>query len=164
PIDKGFNLLNALALAVDPLRPSTFYVSAASSGDDDAFVTKINPSGSALIYSTLIGGVPHLDDPFTINEEAFGIALDAAGNAYITGGSTSPNFPTTTNSYQPVNLGATDVFVSKLTMSHIISGHVLDGGAPVSGAEVVVNDGTYISSVVTESDGSYEFSHLREGG
>ena len=164
PIDKGLNVLNAFALAVDPLRPSTFYVSAASSGDDDAFVTKINPSGSALIYSTLIGGIPHLDDPFTINEEAFGIALDSAGNAYITGGSTSPNFPTTANAYQPANLGGTDVFVSKLTMSHIISGHVLENGTPLSGAEVALNDGTSISSVITESDGSYEFSHLREGG
>ena len=164
PIDKGLNVPNALALAVDPLRPSTLYVSIGSSGDDDAFVTKINPSGSALIYSTLIGGVPSGDVPLTINEEAFGIALDSAGNAYITGASTSQNFPTTSNSYQPVNLGFSDVFVSKLTMSHIISGHVLEGGALVSGAEVVLNDGTSLSVVVTESDGSYEFSHLREGG
>src|SRR6185436_6192081 len=56
-------------------------------------------------------------------------------------------------------------FITKLTMSHIISGQVLDAGAaPVSGAEVVLNDGTSISQVVTGSDGSYEFSHLREGG
>src|SRR6185437_13884665 len=96
------------------------------------------------------------DDPFTINEEAFGIAVDSAGNAYITGGTTSRNFPTTANSYQPGNLGGIDVFVSKLTMSHIISGHVLEGGAPVSGVEVVLNDGASISSVITESDGSYE--------
>lgn len=164
PLDKGLNVLNAFALAVDPLRPSTLYVSTGSTGDDDAFVTKINPSGSALVYSTLIGGTPFGDDPFTINEEAFGIAVDSAGNAYITGGTTSQNFPITANSYQPDNLGATDVFVSKLTMSHLISGHVLEGGAPVSGAEVVLNDGASISSVITESDGSYEFSHLREGG
>jgi hypothetical protein len=50
-------------------------------------------------------------------------------------------------------------------MSHIISGQVLDAGArAVIGAEVVLNDGASISQVVTGSDGSYEFSHLREGG
>ncbi len=165
PIAKGLNVSTAFALAVDPLKPSTLYISTASSGDDDAFVTKINPSGSALVYSTLIGGIPGPNATSSINDEAFGIALDTAGNAYITGGTSSPNFPTTSNSYQPVNLGFTDVFISKVTMSHIISGHVLDGGgAPVSGAEVVLNDGASLSVVVTGSDGSYEFSHLREGG
>ena len=50
-------------------------------------------------------------------------------------------------------------------MSYIISGHVLDGNsAPVSGADVTLSDGVSLRSVVTESDGSYQFSHLREGG
>ena len=165
PIDEGLTVPIALALAVDPLRPSTLYVSIASTNDDDAFVTKINPSGNALIYSTLIGGIRGPDDPFNINDEAYAIALDLAGNAFITGVSRSPNFPITPNAYQPVNHGFNDSFISKLTMSYIISGRVLDaGGAPLSGAEVVLNDGGLLTAVVTESDGSYEFSHLREGG
>src|SRR5688500_19897737 len=50
-------------------------------------------------------------------------------------------------------------------MSHIISGQVLDGGGlPVGGAEVVLNDGTSLTSVLTENDGSYQFSRLRQGG
>ena len=101
-----------------------------------------------------------------MNDQAFAIAIDSAGNAYITGFARSPDFPTTPNAYQPFNLGGfADAFITKLTMSHIISGHVLDGGgAPVNGAEVVLNDGTSLSSVITETDGAYEFSHLREGG
>ena len=50
-------------------------------------------------------------------------------------------------------------------MSHIISGLVLEGGTtPLSGAEVVLNDGGSLTTFFTESDGSYEFSRLREGG
>jgi hypothetical protein len=50
-------------------------------------------------------------------------------------------------------------------MSHIISGQVLDVGiTAISGAEVILNDGTSLTQVITQSDGSYEFSRLREGG
>ena len=164
-INKGLRLPDALALAIDSLRPSTLYVSTASTLDDDAFVTKINPAGSALIYSTFVGGNQALNDSFNMNDQAFAIAIDTAGNAYITGFARSLDFPTTPNAYQPVNLGSGDAFITKLTMSHIISGRVLDGGgAPVNGAEVVLSDGGSLTSVITESDGAYEFSHLREGG
>lgn len=164
-INKGLPLFTVFALAVDPLRPSNLYVSIGSTNDDDAFVTKISPSGNALVYSTLIGGLPGPEDFFNINDQAYAIAVDQAGNAYITGLSFSDDFPVTPNSYQPFNAGFADAFITKLTMSFIISGHVLDGGsAPVSGAEVVLNDGASVTSVFTGTDGSYEFSHLREGG
>ncbi|MDP9159568.1 MAG: SBBP repeat-containing protein [Acidobacteriota bacterium] len=52
----------------------------------DAFVTKLNPAGTAFIYSTYLGG-NGLDT-------GFGIAADSSGNAYVTGGTTSTNFPT----------------------------------------------------------------------
>jgi photosystem II stability/assembly factor-like uncharacterized protein len=164
-INKGLTIANAFALAVDPSRPSNLYVATASTNDEDAFVTKINPSGNAFVYSTLIGGIPGPEDFFNINDEAYAIAVDSAGNAYITGLSFSNDFPVTPGSFQPFIGGFADVFISKLTMSHVISGHVLEGGgAPVSGAEVVLSDGTSLTSVFTGSDGSYEFSHLREGG
>ena len=50
---------------------------------------------------------------------------------------------------------------------HIISGRVLQGGAPdtpMRGAEIVLNDGGTLTSVLSESDGSYQFSRLRAGG
>lgn len=73
----------------------------------DAFVAKLNPTGSALVYSTYLGG--HDSDV------GIGIAVDTAGNAYITGGTFSTDFPTTANAFQAVNHGAMDAFVAKLS-------------------------------------------------
>ncbi len=162
-MNNGIQRFGVSRIAIDPLKTSTLYVAASPlSGQDDAFVTKINPTGSTLIYSTLIGGPPEPGGLFA--DVAFAIAVDASGNAYVTGSSGS-QLPTSPNGYQPFNRGGGDAFIAKLTMSHIISGHVKDGSnAPITGAEVVLNDGSSIRSITTESDGSYEFSHLREGG
>jgi len=54
-------------------------------GNGDAFITKINPAGSALVYSTYLGG--------RLGDGAGGIAVDASGNAYVTGETKSPDFP-----------------------------------------------------------------------
>jgi hypothetical protein len=75
-------------------------------GYDDAFVTKLNPTGSALIYSTYLGGKSF--------DEGHGIAVDAAGNAYVTGLTYSDSFPTTTGSFQVAIWGHDDAFVTKL--------------------------------------------------
>jgi len=56
-------------------------------GADDSFITKLNAAGSALVYSTFVGG--------SAIDEAYRIAVDAAGNAYVTGATDSTNFPTT---------------------------------------------------------------------
>lgn len=69
-----------------------------SGGDGDAFVTKINASGSALIYSTYLGGAAH--------DQGSGITVDAAGNAYVTGETTSLDFPAL-NALQPAFAGKT---------------------------------------------------------
>ncbi|HET9789596.1 MAG TPA: carboxypeptidase-like regulatory domain-containing protein, partial [Pyrinomonadaceae bacterium] len=77
----------------------------------------------------------------------------------------SPGFPVSSGSYQPFIRGGNDAFISKLGTSYIISGQVLDNGlSPLSGVEVVLNDGTSLTNVLTDSDGSYQFSQLREGG
>jgi uncharacterized repeat protein (TIGR01451 family) len=73
---------------------------------NDAFVTKLNSNGSALIYSTYLGGVS--------DDRCLAIAIDAAGSAYITGSTSSPDFPVL-NSRQPKDQFSNDAFVSKLT-------------------------------------------------
>jgi hypothetical protein len=74
-------------------------------GLEDAFVTKLWPSGNGLEYSTYLGGDFH--------DTGQGIAVDRAGSAYVTGWTDSTSFPTR-NPYQPVAAGAYDAFVTKL--------------------------------------------------
>ena len=71
----------------------------------DAFIAKLNPAGSALLYSTYLGG--------SDEEEAWGIAVDSAGNAYVTGYTYSIDFPTV-NALRPDSGGYYDAFVAKL--------------------------------------------------
>jgi hypothetical protein len=75
-------------------------------GRYDVIVSKLNVAGSALIYSTYLGS--------TSDEEGYDIAVDKFGNAYITGYTTSPDFPTTFGAFDTVYHGYEDVFVSKL--------------------------------------------------
>jgi hypothetical protein len=77
-------------------------------GPYDAFVTKLNASGSALVFSTYLGG--------NSNDSGLGIAVDTSGNTYVTGTTLSPNFPTA-NPYQANCGGIFDVFVTKLSAS-----------------------------------------------
>ena len=75
----------------------------------DAFVAKFDPAGSALVYSTYLGG--------TGVDSGFGIAVDAAGNAYVTGTTRASNFPTTSGAFQPTRPSSTlseAPFVTKL--------------------------------------------------
>ncbi len=88
--------------AFQPVMPSKDYPFYAS-----AFVTKLNPSGTALVYSTYLGGEGGAD-------VATGIAIDAAGNAYVTGNTASTNFPVTAGAFQSTSRGA---FVSKFNAS-----------------------------------------------
>jgi photosystem II stability/assembly factor-like uncharacterized protein len=165
PMNNGLKPATATSMAINSLNPATLYLAGASTSDNDAFVTKINPGGTALVYSTLLGSLPGSGDSLNLNDEGWALAVDSAGNAYITGASRSPDFPVTATAYQPFNRGFTDAFIAKLSASHIISGQILDGAsAPVGGAEVYLNDGTSLIKTTTESDGSYQFTNLREGG
>ena len=76
-------------------------------GDTDMFVTKLDPSGSKLVYSTYIGG--------SGDEAATSISIDRSGNAYICGWTRSTDFPTTSNSEYPNYRGGdSDAVVLKL--------------------------------------------------
>jgi hypothetical protein len=74
----------------------------------DGFVTKLSPDGSELIYSTFLGG--------SDSDGGSGIAVDAVGNAYVLGGSSSDNFPVTSGAFQPTYHGNTDLFITKLNV------------------------------------------------
>jgi hypothetical protein len=102
----------------------------------DAFVAKLNPAGSNLLYSTYLGG--NGDENFFMFG---GLALDAAGNVYVTGITESPDFPTK-SPLQTKFGGAHDAFVAKfdptrsgadsLVYSTYLGGSTADGGANIS--------------------------------
>src|SRR6185436_16234295 len=76
-------------------------------GTDDVFIFKLNPAGTALEYSTFVGG--------TGSDEGTRIAVDSFGNAYVTGYTSSINFPTV-KPYQTLlaQLSGLDAFILKL--------------------------------------------------
>jgi len=79
-------------------------------GYGNAFVTKLNASGSDLVYSTYFGG--------SKGDDAYGIAIDGSGNVYVTGFTYSANFPVTPEAFQTKHGGGcTDIFVTKLNAS-----------------------------------------------
>jgi hypothetical protein len=127
--------------------PSSGGVQAGLNGIGDAFVTKLDPSGSAIVYSTFIGG--------SAFDRANGIAIDSSGSAYITGQTFSGDFPTTASSFQPK--GPFDVpaaFVTKLSPSGsaMVFSTYLDGsGASQGNAITVDSNGNVLVAGSTES-------------
>jgi uncharacterized repeat protein (TIGR01451 family) len=101
------------ALAIDPNNAQTIY-SGAATGGVDAFVTKLNDTGTGLGYSTFLGG--------SSSDTGYAITLDSSGNAYVTGNTSSFNFPTTHGLYQNALGGYYDgdAFVSKLNPSGMV--------------------------------------------
>jgi hypothetical protein len=75
-------------------------------GFSDAFVAKLNTMGTALEYSTFLGGTAH--------EQGSNIAVDAAGSAHVTGSTSSSDFPTTPGAFDTTQNDDRDVFVAKL--------------------------------------------------
>jgi beta-propeller repeat-containing protein len=108
-----------------PTTPGSFQSS--SPNGSDAFVTKFDPAGSSLLYSTYLGGA-------TGGEQGNGIAVDAVGATYVDGFTGSTDFPTSPGAFQATTGGSDDGFVTKLnqTASVLLYSSYLGG----SGADV----------------------------
>ncbi len=78
-----------------------------SGGGTDGFVAEFNPAGTALVFSTYLGG--------SGNDQVYGLTLDSADSIYVTGQTQSSNFPTSTGTYQNTYQGDGDAFVTKLS-------------------------------------------------
>src|SRR5918996_575740 len=142
----------------------------------DAFVTKLNPTGTApLLYSTYLGG--------SGADRGFGIDVDGTGNAYVTGRTESTDFPTTTGAFDTTYNSNGDAFVTKLDMigapatltlspttdtnpvgtSHTVTATVRDiAGNPVPGVIVrfsVTGANTASGSATTNASGQATFTY-----
>jgi hypothetical protein len=74
-----------------------------SFGDGTISVLKLNPAGTAAVYSAAFGGTMLFSPGFDTGDSAGGIAVDSSGNAYITGQAQTSDFPTTAGAFQRVN-------------------------------------------------------------
>src|SRR5436853_849178 len=115
-----------------PTTPGAFATSYRG-GDFDGVVLKLNPQGNALVYSTYLGGEE--------NDSTEGIAVDANGNAYVTGGTKSNAFPITMNAYQGTRAGDTDAFLAKINPagSALLWSSFIGGAATDRGSGVVID-------------------------
>jgi hypothetical protein len=128
-----------------PTTPGAYDTSFSNS---DAFVAKLNPTGSALVYSTFIGGAVPIDPNVGSAEQGTDIAVDAQGNAYIIGTSSSADFPTTPGAYRATPATASgENFIAKLNAS---------GSALVYATFIGAGDpnGTYTRSVAVDTQGN----------
>ena len=117
--------------------------------NDDTFVTKINPAGSGLAYSTFLGG--------TLNDHGYAIIVDGDGSAYVTGETLSTNFPTTSGAFDPSHNGYWDAFVTKLNPvgSGLTYGTFLGGNDEDSGRAIAIDWAS--SAYVAGSTESWDF-------
>ena len=113
----------------------------------DAFVTKLNAEGSALLYSTYLGGAG--------DERGFGIAVDSSGNAFVTGFTTSVNFPTTANAFQAAAISGAFVVKLDATGSTLAYSTYLSGSDGATGQGIAVD--SFGSAYVTGTTNSSNF-------
>jgi hypothetical protein len=112
-IDASGRICVAGSTTTKPTFPLVNPLQATYGGAGDAFVSQLNPAGSALTFSTYLGG-SGLDQvlvPGLLNSG--GIALDSSGNMYVLGSTKSTDFPTM-NPYQATNAGVQNLFITKL--------------------------------------------------
>lgn len=109
--------------------------------DDDAFVTKLNATGSALLYSTYLGGLGV--------DEAHAISVDSGGNAYVTGSTAAANFPTVV-ALQGALGGGFDAFVTKFSAS----------GAPAYSTYLGGNGNDHGFGIAVDSSGNAHVAGL----
>ena len=117
-----------------PVTPGAFQ--AKNSGGTDAFVTKLNATGTDLLYSTYLGGG-------TQSDRGFGIDVDAAGNAYVTGQTQSAAFPVTAGAFDVSYNGGEDAFVTKLnaTGTALVYSTFLGGNLQDAGRSIALDSG-----------------------
>ena len=111
--------------------PTRGAIQAKLAGPKNAFIVKLSPAGNSLVFSTYLGG--------SASDIANGIALDSGGNAYITGDTTSMNFPA--SGLQQTKRGSQDAFVAKIGAdgARLVYSTYLGGISDDHGAAIAVD-------------------------
>jgi uncharacterized protein (TIGR03437 family) len=148
---SGNAYIAGLAGSTDfPVTQGAFQKANRSAVGDNAFVSKLNPAGSALVYSTYLGG--------SGSDVANGLAVDGSGNAYVTGGARSTDFPLTQGALQTASHSAAgdNAFVSVLNPAGsalVYSTYLGGSGSDVAnGLAVDDSGGAYITGGASSVD------------
>lgn len=130
-----------------PTTQGAFQTAKAGSGPTDAFVTKLNPNGTSLIYSTYLGGAS--------GETASDLAVDEDGNVVIVGTTGSTDFPTTQGSFQADLASPGNGYVTKLNPSGsaLVYSSYIGGssGDQADGVALDSNGNAYVTGLISQA-------------
>jgi hypothetical protein len=147
--DSGYAYVTGSTWSSDFPTVNPYQTHQGTTSPADVFVTKLSSTGNNLIYSTYLGGGDY--------DYGWGIAVDGSGNAYVTGGTNSSNFPTQ-NPFQ-TDQGGWDAFVTKLSSSgnSLIYSTYLGGSGSENyfGGGTIAVDGsgnTYVTGITSSSN------------
>lgn len=156
-VDSGFNIAVAGTTSSSNFPASLGYQPGPPPAGNHVFATKLDSSGSILKYSTYLYG--------SGADMASGLALDTSGQIYLTGTTTSSNFPTLVGDFQTTAKGPTQFFFSKinpaltgttsLLYSTYIGGSTANGATPVTiGGGIAVDSSfsVYVSGGTNYAD------------
>jgi len=144
-MSQGLSDLEMTAVVVDPVTSSNVY-SGASAGDD-IFITKLNPAGNLAEYSTFFGGAG--------NDEGRAVAVDASGNAYVTGRTKSSDFVTTPGALRTTPDARWNAFATKLTAAGAVAYSTILGGTSEEWADGIAVDAAgcaYVTGYTSSRD------------
>jgi len=140
---------------------------AAGAKTSNAFVTELNPTGTALLYSSYLGGsgYPYGNRGYYHGDDAMGLALDSSGNVYVAGAAYSINFPITDTAFQSSNNAAgtsgSNAFLAKVSMASLVATTTTvasSANSAISGATVTFTADVDAASGNTAPSGSVTFS------
>lgn len=161
PLDgDGSVFLSGTTSSADfPTTPGAFDTSY-NGGASDRFVARLSPEGSTLVYATYLGG--------SGADTGYSIAIGKAGDAYLAGYTSSPDFPTTPGAYDITWSGGDDVFVAKLNLAgtRLVYSTLLGAGGPDLGYDIALDEdeSAYVSGFTESPDfpttpGAYDRSY-----
>ncbi|KAB2835989.1 MAG: hypothetical protein F9K48_03025, partial [Candidatus Brocadia sp.] len=162
-IDTGGNVY-VTGETVSPNFPTTdgAYATTYRRGTKDVFVSKLNNQLTSLSASTLLGGDAH--------DYGKGIVIDAGGNVYVAGNTSSTDFPATPGAYDTTPNGSSDVFVSKFNsgLANLLMSTFQGGSRPDFGSSIAISAEGYVyvtgetlSPDFPVTPGAYDTSYQR---
>jgi hypothetical protein len=151
----GDAYVEGLTVSTDyPTTSGSFQPKSKQKSGFGSFVTKLNSTGTGLVYSTYLTANQRIE-PFS------GIAVNSSGDAYVTGDTNATNFPTTAHAVQKKNVGFSDLYLTEFNPagSRLVYSTLLGGSSSDYGGNVALNSARDIAIVGDSSSTNFPTSH-----